>query len=225
LNGHTDTVNATAFSHDNSILASSSNDRTTKIWDLATNTCTDTINEYGTHLAFSPDNKNLAIATKDSIIIWNIKMNRCEQHLKGHTNLVSSIYFSADGTLLASASFDETVKIWDIKTGQCLQTLTQHIDFVESVCFTPDNTKLISSSMDQTINIYSRCNIKEEFTLSTLLFLDYALSYKTLETWEQLPSEEFYFDLYYELPEVFQKMIIDMFDQDALNSYLEIKKN
>lgn len=40
----------------------------------------------------------------------------------GHTDPVYAVKFSADGTLIASSSRDETVKLWDVKTGQCIRT-------------------------------------------------------------------------------------------------------
>jgi len=47
----------------------------------------------------------------------------CLATLEGHSNEVESVAFSHDGTRLASASQDETVKIWDAGSGACLQTL------------------------------------------------------------------------------------------------------
>ena len=55
--------------------------------------------------------------------------------LKGHTATVNSVAFSLDGTLLASASGDKTVKLWDVKTGKERSTLKGHADAVLAVAF------------------------------------------------------------------------------------------
>ena len=45
------------------------------------------------------------------------------QTLEGHSSYVTSVAFSRDWTLIASASSDRSVKIWDAATGTCTQTL------------------------------------------------------------------------------------------------------
>lgn len=46
--------------------------------------------------------------------------------LKGHTRAVVCVQYSPDGSVLASASGDNTCKLWDSSSGQLLQTLQGH---------------------------------------------------------------------------------------------------
>jgi len=34
--------------------------------------------------------------------------------LEGHTNLITSVSFSPDSKMLASSSYDKTIRLWDV---------------------------------------------------------------------------------------------------------------
>ena len=52
-----------------------------------------------------------------------------------HNNTINGCAFSADGTRLASASYDATIKVWDVATATCLFTLTGHGGAVNAVSY------------------------------------------------------------------------------------------
>ncbi|MDJ0898785.1 MAG: hypothetical protein QNJ55_08230, partial [Xenococcus sp. MO_188.B8] len=60
-----------------------------------------------------------------------------------------------DGTILASGSFDRTIKLWNVETGQEIRTLQGHDGSVWSVSFSPDGTILASGSSDDTIKLWN----------------------------------------------------------------------
>ncbi len=74
--------------------------------------------------------------------------------LTGHTDWVTSVAFSPDGTLVASASRDRTVKLWEPATGKCLKTFQGHLGWAECVAFSPDGKRLASASMDGTVRVW-----------------------------------------------------------------------
>jgi hypothetical protein len=73
--------------------------------------------------------------------------------LTGHTDWVTSVSFSPDGRLLASGSWDNTIKLWRVSDGALVRTLTGHTDLVSSVVFSPDGRLLASGSWDNTIKL------------------------------------------------------------------------
>ncbi|KAJ6542377.1 WD40 repeat-like protein [Mycena vulgaris] len=66
-----------------------------------------------------------------------------------------SVVFSPDGTHIASASVDKTIRVWDAATGQPVgEPLVGHSDSVLSVVFSPDGTHIASGSDDETIRVW-----------------------------------------------------------------------
>ncbi len=72
----------------------------------------------------------------------------------GHTHEVTSVSFSPDGRLLASGSWDKTIKLWRVADGALVRTLTGHTRWVESVSFSPDGRLLASGGGDETIKLW-----------------------------------------------------------------------
>ncbi|MBI5760376.1 MAG: protein kinase, partial [Planctomycetales bacterium] len=87
--------------------------------------------------------------------------------LKGHTDGVSSVAFSADGKRLASASNDKTVKVWDTVTGQETLTLKGHTYLVLSVAFSADGKRLASAGAfpDNTVRVWDATTGQQTLTL------------------------------------------------------------
>lgn len=74
--------------------------------------------------------------------------------LEGHTGKVDSIAFSHDGKILASGSWDNTVRLWDVDTHKEITSLTGHTGPVYSVAFSRDGKILASGSYDRTIRLW-----------------------------------------------------------------------
>lgn len=84
----------------------------------------------------------------------------------GHSGLIASIAFTSDSKLVASGSWDNTIRIWDVQTGAQIRTLTGHTKSVTSVAFSPNGRLLASGSTDYTARIWDVSTGKLLRTLS-----------------------------------------------------------
>jgi WD40 repeat protein len=74
--------------------------------------------------------------------------------IKGHTDYVSSVAYSPDGTHIVSGSDDKTARVWDAVTGKQLAVLEGHTNWVSSAAFSPDGAHIVSGSYDRTIRVW-----------------------------------------------------------------------
>ena len=74
--------------------------------------------------------------------------------LTGHTDSVHAVAFSPDMQLLASGSFDDTIRIWEVNTGRLAQTLNAHSADVNGLAFSVDGKLLASVSDDMSIILW-----------------------------------------------------------------------
>jgi WD40 repeat protein len=106
-----------------------------------------------------PGNKEVreqVMETLTQAVYWVRERDR----IQAHNTVVQSVSFSPDGTMLASASFDKTVKLWKIEENQkksiVLQEKFQHGDTVSFVTFSPDSKIIASASFDKTVKLWNQ---------------------------------------------------------------------
>lgn len=86
--------------------------------------------------------------------------------LLGHSRSISSLSFSPDGHLLASASADKTIKIWSVQTGHLVSTLRGHSGGINDVVWSPCSRYVISASDDRTVIVW---NARSGYVTRTLI--------------------------------------------------------
>jgi WD40 repeat protein len=111
---HEDEVYSVAFSPDGKYLATTSSDKTARVWEATTGEQIARMNheDQVRSVAFSPDGKYLATASSDKTArVWEATCGK-EIARMSHEDAVRAAFFSPDGKYLATASSDKTARVW-----------------------------------------------------------------------------------------------------------------
>ena len=156
LRGHGGPVRALAISSDGQTAISGSFDSTAIRWSLMRNAAEQV-------LRFHADAVNAVVLLRDGraatagadgrIAIWTAGNAQPDALLEGHTAPIAALAVSPDGAILASASWDQTVRLWPL-AGGIPQVLDGHTQNVNGVAFARDGLTLVSVSYDQSVRIW-----------------------------------------------------------------------
>jgi WD40 repeat protein/tetratricopeptide (TPR) repeat protein len=161
LYGHTGYCMSLVFSMDGTLLASGSQDGTALIWSTATwkpvhslrnsvaaePQATLFLRRGFSNVAFSPDGKTLALASREgSVQLWDAAAGKLLTVLKGHSSAATAIVFSPDGRTLVSGGMDQTVRLWNVETRRELMQLDRgsiQLGNLFTLAFSADGKQLL----------------------------------------------------------------------------------
>ena len=119
-----------------------------------------------TAVEISPDGALIAGSVYSrGVAIWNAQVGsgrlfkrggrKPDRYLGGATDRAADLAFSPDGSLIAVAGMDATVRLWDPSTGELRDSLAGHGGPVRQVVFSPDGTLLATTSNDLTVRLWN----------------------------------------------------------------------
>jgi WD40 repeat protein len=163
------------FSPDGKRIATGSQDKTCRIWDVATGkeqTVLAGHTKAVVSVAFHPDGKTLATGSLDSTTrLWDVATGKCTAIPGGGYGWVISVAFSPDGRILAGGVESDTVRLWDPSSRKCLSTLSvwepmwpggTDGPFVLALSFSSDGRFLATAGEYRQINVWVLSDGKSE---------------------------------------------------------------
>jgi cytochrome c len=156
LRGHGGPVRALAVSPDGATAVSGSFDSSAIRWSLTKNSAEQVLRFHDgavNAVAFLKDGRIATAGEDGRIAIWRAGETKPATILEGHQAPVVALALSPDGTTLASASWDHTLRLWPV-AGGAPRVLEGHQQNVNGVAFTPDGKSVVSAGYDATLRIW-----------------------------------------------------------------------
>lgn len=132
----------------------SDQDRAVRVWSLETGEVLNTFKPGGGFVravAFAPDGTWVVGGSRSTseglrLKIWDLQTRQVRATLYGHTDIISDVQISPDSRLIASASWDRSVRVYDVRTGIQVQRFEGHDDRILNLSFSPDGQFLLTGT-------------------------------------------------------------------------------
>ena len=156
LRGHGGPVRALAISPNGKEAVSGSFDTSAIRWSLTRNVAEQVMRFHDNAVnavVWLKDGRIVTAGADAHIAIWTKGKQDPDTVLDGHKGPIAGLAVSADGKLLASASWDHTVRLWALD-GAAPRVFEGNAQNVNGVAFSPDGHDLVSAGYDATLRIW-----------------------------------------------------------------------
>ncbi|CAG8436665.1 6377_t:CDS:10 [Ambispora gerdemannii] len=157
---HSSGISVVEFAKQGQVLFSASLDGTVRAFDLIRyrnfRTFTSPTPVQFTALAVDPSGEIVCAGSMNTfeIFVWSVQTGKLLDILSGHEGSISSLAFSPTGILLASGSWDCTVRTWDVFGRGSHVEVFRHSHDVLAIAFRPDGKELAVTTLDGLISFW-----------------------------------------------------------------------
>lgn len=149
--GHTAIVTSVELSADGARLASASEDKTAKVWDIGSGEIVQSLVHADSvwSATFRPGSPQLATTDGSAITLWDIDTGAALQTIEHFNGW--AVELDPDGRTLASIG-NQPLRLWDVESGEQLGSFSH--GYTRSAAFSPDGRQLVSASENGTLAVW-----------------------------------------------------------------------
>lgn len=159
LPAHAEWVNTVEFSHDNLLLASSSDDMTARLFAVPDGRLVAALRDHTDRVIgarFSHHDELVVTAGVDKMVrLFNTRTGDQQAVIHGGGDEVQSAEFSPDDRLVALANVDGTCRICYAHNGNTLFELQDHTGPVFTIAFNAAGKSVVTASADRTARLWN----------------------------------------------------------------------
>ncbi|XP_060065629.1 protein qui-1-like [Ylistrum balloti] len=128
---HTERITCVARSVDDLYFVTASVDGSLKVWELMTAKLTQVLVEDDCAVtAVAMHTEVVSGSERGTVLVWDLSVGEPRHRLIGHTDCITTIRITRDGSFALTASRDHTIRLWSIRHGIQVTLLSMHIPVI-----------------------------------------------------------------------------------------------